>query len=111
MFWFKQQLLFNKKKITLFKKIVFYEKNCFFLNFFKYKINNLYKKNIFFLENISNISFSTARYFLIKFFKKEKKKIFNSNIERIFKKKKKSRKTRLFSYRAVINIYCRTCIV
>ncbi|WP_262494583.1 hypothetical protein [Candidatus Karelsulcia muelleri] len=43
---YKQQLLFNKKKITLFKKIVFYEKNCFFLNFFKYKINNLYKKNI-----------------------------------------------------------------
>ncbi|WGS82962.1 MAG: HDIG domain-containing protein [Candidatus Karelsulcia muelleri] len=68
---------------------MFYEKNCFFLNFFKYKINNLYKKNIFFLENISNISFETARYFLIKFFKKEKKKIFNSNIEIIFQTKKK----------------------
>ncbi|WGS82471.1 MAG: HDIG domain-containing protein [Candidatus Karelsulcia muelleri] len=68
---------------------MFSEKNCFFLNFFKYKINNLYKKNIFFLENISNISFETARYFLIKFFKKENKKIFNSNIEIIFKTKKK----------------------
>ncbi|AHL31202.1 Ribonuclease Y [Candidatus Karelsulcia muelleri] len=68
---------------------MFSEKNCFFLNFFKYKINNLYKKNILFLENISNISFETARYFLIKFFKKEKQKIFNSNIEIIFKTKKK----------------------
>ncbi|XMD99359.1 MAG: HDIG domain-containing metalloprotein [Candidatus Karelsulcia muelleri] len=87
--FYKQQLLFNKKKITLFKKIFFYEKNCFFLNFFKYKINNLYKKNIFFLENISNISFSTARYFLIKFFKKENNKILNSNIEIIFQTKKK----------------------